>query len=119
MGKAQRNKAKKTTKQEAPLDYGANTIMSGVVCNACKEVLPDHTCEQHLDKEFMRNFHKCKCSNRMIKRTETDPCPQYPFGRATIIAMISNIESVYELEYLSQDRDDGYSKMLWIFKTGN
>ena len=36
-----------------------NTIVSGVVCNDCKEVLPPHTHEEHTNIEFMKSFHKC------------------------------------------------------------
>ncbi len=54
--------------------------------------------------------------NKIIKRTEIAPTEQYPFGCVDIIAIISNIKSNYRLEYLSKDKDDGYSNMLYIKK---
>ena len=54
--------------------------------------------------------------NKIIKRTEIDPTEQYPFGCVDIIAVIQNIKCNYRLEYLSEDKDDGYSNMLYMIK---
>ena len=40
-------------------EISTDTIMSGIVCNKCKEEIPPHSVEQHLDPIFMENFHKC------------------------------------------------------------
>jgi hypothetical protein len=36
-----------------------NVIVKGIVCNECKETLPPHTMNQHLDLVFMKTFHIC------------------------------------------------------------
>jgi hypothetical protein len=34
-----------------------STVISGILCNNCNNVLPPHTCEQHLD--INNSIHKC------------------------------------------------------------
>ena len=43
----------------------ANTFVSGITCRKCNATLPPHLMCDHLNVEFMENFHKCE---RQAKR---------------------------------------------------
>ena len=45
------------------VEISTDTIMSGIVCNKCKEEIPPHSVEQHLDPMFMEYFHKCSTTD--------------------------------------------------------
>jgi hypothetical protein len=36
-----------------------DTIVCGIMCIACKYILPPHTVKQHLDITFVESLHKC------------------------------------------------------------
>ena len=54
--------------------------------------------------------------NKIIKRTEYEPDDEYPFGSVDIIAIIQGKKCNYRLEYLSEDKDDGNSNMLYMIQ---
>ena len=37
-----------------------DTFIINVICKKCQKTLPPHTIGQHLDKSFMKEFHKCE-----------------------------------------------------------
>ena len=41
--------------------YEANTtFVSGIICRKCNTTLPPHLMCDHLNVEFMENFHRCE-----------------------------------------------------------
>ena len=54
--------------------------------------------------------------NKIIKRTEYESNEEYPFGCVDIIAVIEGKKCNYRLEYLSEDKDDGNSNMLYMIR---
>ena len=36
-----------------------DTIIEGITCSNCGEMIPPHTVKQHFDVEFMEEFHNC------------------------------------------------------------
>lgn len=36
-----------------------DTLLSGIICNKCEVILPQHTVGEHLDKEYMKKLHNC------------------------------------------------------------
>ena len=62
-------------------------------------------------------------SNKIIERVEFDADDEYKYGSVKIIAMLEDsvIDGLfhkieYKLQYLSSDRSDNYSKMLYSKK---
>ena len=62
-------------------------------------------------------------TNKIIERIEFDADDKYKYGSVKIIAMLEDsvIDGIfhkieYKLEYLSSDRSDNYSKMLYSKK---
>ena len=54
------------------------TMITGVMCNKCKATLPDHTMEQHLDINFMKNFHTCEKPKSKKRRTNKRKSKKHP-----------------------------------------
>jgi len=52
----------------------------GVVCNACKQTLPPHDMDLHLDKEWMDNFHTCATHDEEEYFPPESPVPSYTAG---------------------------------------
>ena len=82
-----RSQTKKMNDQTELNDY---TVMHGVICNACKGVLEPHTIGNHLDKDFMKDFHVCG---------ENEVCAGYPYkGDGEEVYKLTN-EDTDEVKY--------------------
>ena len=62
-----------------------DTLISGITCNKCQVILPQHTVKEHLDKVFMKNLHDCSVIQFTPKLLKGLSTIQFHFGSEELI----------------------------------